>query len=380
VVGIHSQIYSRTGGCQGVSFAIPTDLAVRIKDQIVATGSVRHARLGMVVQEVNQALADAFGLQGPEGAPISRVEPSGPAGKAGLKAGDVVQSVDGRRVVASAGLPGPAGRAAGAARGHAALHSRAGGLTRPLPAARRRGAAAGRARRASTRRMRADEGSRVRWRPYERVPVESPSWMPRSGRWAEHRAMHRLAFVCAAIDRLNRWIGRATAWLILASVLLSAGNAVVRKVVGISSNAWLEAQWYLYAAAFLLAAGYVLLVDEHVRIDAVAQRFAPRVRAAVDIVALLLFVLPLCALMLDLGWAFFLHAWHSGERSYNAGGLLRWPVLLAIPAGFALLALQAVSELLKRIAFLAGRRAAPNDTEADLPPFLGAAPGQERRR
>lgn len=192
--------------------------------------------------------------------------------------------------------------------------------------------------------------------------------------------MHRLSSLCAAIDRLNRWTGRATAWLILASVLISAVNAVVRKALDVSSNAWLEAQWYLYAAAFLLAAGYVLLVDEHVRIDALAQRLPARVRAGIDIVALLLFVLPLCALMMDLGWAFFLNAWQSGERSYNAGGLLRWPVLLTIPVGFALLALQAVSELGKRIAFLLGRRTAPNDTEADLPPFLGSAPAQEQRR
>jgi serine protease Do len=105
VVGINSQIYSRTGGYQGVSFAIPIDLAVRIKDQIVATGTVKHARLGVVVQDVNQGLADSFGLPRPEGALVSRVEPSGPAAQAGLKAGDVVQSVDGQRVVASADLP-----------------------------------------------------------------------------------------------------------------------------------------------------------------------------------------------------------------------------------------------------------------------------------
>lgn len=183
-----------------------------------------------------------------------------------------------------------------------------------------------------------------------------------------------LRLLSRGIDRLNRFAGRATVWLILASVLISAINAVVRKVLGVSSNAWLEAQWYLYSAAFLGAAGYVLLVDEHVRIDAVAQRFAPRLRAAIDIAALLLCVLPLCALMGVLGWDLCLQAWRSGESSYNAGGLLRWPVYLTLPVGFALLALQAVSELIKRVDYLRGGRPAANDSEAALEPFLGTPP------
>ena len=177
-----------------------------------------------------------------------------------------------------------------------------------------------------------------------------------------------------AIDALNRRIGRATVWCILAAVLISAGNATMRKAFDMSSNAWLEVQWYLYAAAFLPAAGYVLMVDEHVRIDAVAQRFSPRLRAWLDVVALLLFVLPFCVLMVDLGGAYFWKAYVSGETSYNAGGLIRWPVYLCIPAGFVLLGLQAVSELVKRIDFLRGGRARPNLTEADLPEFMGAAP------
>lgn len=192
--------------------------------------------------------------------------------------------------------------------------------------------------------------------------------------------MRWLHWISAPIDRVNRWVGRATVWMILASVLIAAVNAVVRKAMDVSSNAWLEAQWYLYSGAFLLAAGYVLLVDEHVRIDAVAQRLSPRLRAIIDAIALVLFILPLCVLMVHLGWDFFLNAWRTGERSYNAGGLLRWPVLAAIPAGFALLALQAVSELCKRIAFLAGAREKPNDSENDLPPFLGAPPESEGRR
>lgn len=171
-------------------------------------------------------------------------------------------------------------------------------------------------------------------------------------------------------------------WLVLASVLISAGNALLRKAFDLGSNAWLEAQWYLYAAAFLGASGYVLMVDEHVRIDALAQRFSPRLRAALDIGALLLFVLPLCALMIVLGGEFFWRAWELGETSYNAGGLIRWPVYLCIPAGFGLLALQSVSELIKRIAFLRGLRERATTTEADLPPFIGVGmqrPPRERR-
>ena len=176
------------------------------------------------------------------------------------------------------------------------------------------------------------------------------------------------------IDAVNRHVGRAVVWLIGAAVLISAGNAVVRKSLDISSNAWLEAQWYLFAAAFLGAAGYVLLVDEHVRIDALAQRFTPRWRAGLDVAVLLLFVLPVCAMMLALGGELALTAWRTNEMSGNAGGLPRWPAYACIPLGFGLLALQAVSELIKRSLFLLGRRASAGTTEADLPPFLGPAP------
>jgi TRAP-type mannitol/chloroaromatic compound transport system permease small subunit len=182
--------------------------------------------------------------------------------------------------------------------------------------------------------------------------------------------MKLLAALSRAIDALNRRIGRSLVWLILASVLISAGNAVLRKAFNLSSNAWLEAQWYLYAAVFLGASGYVLMVDEHVRIDALAQRFSPRLRAWLDVVALTVFVLPLCGLMVVMGGEFFWRAYELGETSYNAGGLIRWPVYLCIPVGFALLGLQAVSELIKRAQFLRGERERPTTTEADLPPFL----------
>jgi len=186
--------------------------------------------------------------------------------------------------------------------------------------------------------------------------------------------MRLLFTISRTIDTLNRWIGRTMVWLILASLLISAGNAVVRKALDMSSNAWLEVQWYLYGAAFLCAAGYVLMVDEHVRIDAVAQRFSPRLRASIDVVGLVVFVMPLCALMIVSGSAYFWNAYVSGESSYNAGGLIRWPIYLCIPVGFALLGLQAVSELIKRVEFLRGRRERATTREADLPEFMGEAP------
>ena len=186
--------------------------------------------------------------------------------------------------------------------------------------------------------------------------------------------MQLLHSMSRAIDTLNRWIGRATVWLILASILVSAGNALTRKAFRLSSNFWLEAQWHLYGAAFLCAAGYVLLVDEHVRIDAIAHRFSPRLRAWLDLLVMLVFIVPLCGLMVWLGGIYFWHAFQTGEASFHAGGPIRWPVDLCIPLGFGLLGLQCISESVKRAAFLAGWRDRPALTEADLPEFFGAAP------
>lgn len=173
----------------------------------------------------------------------------------------------------------------------------------------------------------------------------------------------------AGIDILTRKIGRSCIWLILASILISAGNAWTRKLFDASSNAWLEIQWYLFAAAFLGAAAYTLLVNEHVRIDAISQYFSERARAWVDLLAFLLLVLPACLLLVFLGGEFFYQAWESGEMSYNAGGLIRWPVYLCIPVGFSLLALQVLSEAVKRLAFLTGHRSTALSSETDLPPF-----------
>jgi TRAP-type mannitol/chloroaromatic compound transport system permease small subunit len=157
-----------------------------------------------------------------------------------------------------------------------------------------------------------------------------------------------------AIDGLNSWIGRWVIWLILASTLISALNAVVRKAFNYSSNAFLEVQWYLFAASFLLAAAFTLLNNEHVRIDVVVGRFSRRVQTWIDIFGFALFLIPMCIAVLFLGMPTVMQAWHSGEMSSNAGGLIRWPVYAMMPLGFSLLLLQAVSELIKRVAFLKG--------------------------
>ena len=167
--------------------------------------------------------------------------------------------------------------------------------------------------------------------------------------------MDALLSISRLIDRLNEWVGRAIAWLVLVAVLISAGNAVSRKAFSLTSNAFLEIQWYLFAAVFLLAAGYTLLRQEHVKIDVVLGRFSRRTQVKVEIAGMLLFVLPLVVVVVDLVWPLVVNAYDSGETSPNAGGLIRWPVFALVPAGFVLLGLQAVSEAIKRIAFLLGR-------------------------
>jgi TRAP-type mannitol/chloroaromatic compound transport system permease small subunit len=157
-----------------------------------------------------------------------------------------------------------------------------------------------------------------------------------------------------AVDGLNSLIGRYVIWLILGSTIISGVNAVIRKVFNVSSNAYLEVQWYLFAASFLIAAGYTLLQNEHVRIDVVSSRLSKRGQIWVDIIGFSLFLTPVCLAILYYGIPFFLKAYTSGEVSSNAGGLIRWPVYAMIPLGFTLLMLQGWSELIKRIAFLQG--------------------------
>jgi TRAP-type mannitol/chloroaromatic compound transport system permease small subunit len=135
---------------------------------------------------------------------------------------------------------------------------------------------------------------------------------------------------------------------------MSAGNAVARKLLNLSSNAFLEVQWYLFSAVFLLGAGYTLLRNEHVRIDVLSQRCSPRTRAWIDIIGTVFFLLPIGVIIFWLSWPMFLESFTRQEVSVNAGGLLRWPVKLLIPIGFLLLCLQGLSELIKRIAFLRG--------------------------
>ncbi len=156
------------------------------------------------------------------------------------------------------------------------------------------------------------------------------------------------------IDRFSEFIGRWVAWLVLVAVLISAINAIIRKAFGTSSNAFLEIQWYLFAAVFLLAAGYTLLRQEHVKIDVVLGHFSKRTQIMVEIFGLVCFLLPFVIVMVDLVWPLVVKAYHTGEMSQNAGGLIRWPVFALVPAGFALLGLQGLSELIKRIAFLMG--------------------------
>ena len=171
--------------------------------------------------------------------------------------------------------------------------------------------------------------------------------------------MPNLLKLSRLIDRLNAAVGRWIAWLVLAAVLISAGNAVVRKLFNTSSNAFLEIQWYLFAAVFLLVAGDTLRRQAHVRIDVLSARLSRRTQAWIDICGVLLFLLPLVVTVIWLSWPIVARAYATGEMSSNAGGLIRWPVLALLPLGFALLGLQGLSELIKRVAWLRGLIADP---------------------
>jgi TRAP-type mannitol/chloroaromatic compound transport system permease small subunit len=156
------------------------------------------------------------------------------------------------------------------------------------------------------------------------------------------------------IDKFSTGIGKITMWLILATTLISAGNAIVRKAFDISSNSLLEIQWYLFAAVFMLGAGYGFLKNSHVRIDFISSKLTDRTRNWIDLFGILFVLFPFCILLINLSWPSFTGAYQSGEMSSNAGGLIRWPVYLLVPVGFALLMMQGVSELIKRIAYLRG--------------------------
>jgi TRAP-type mannitol/chloroaromatic compound transport system permease small subunit len=165
------------------------------------------------------------------------------------------------------------------------------------------------------------------------------------------------------IDRLNEAIGKTVYWLILVAVLISAGNAVIRKAFDVSSNAWLELQWQLFGAVFMLAAAYTFLKNEHIRIDIVNSLFPKRVRDWIDLLGHLLFLMPFVILMMIDGWPFFTASYRINEQSLNAGGLPQWPAKLLIPVGFFLLFLQGISEIIKRVAVMRGLIPDPHGEE-----------------
>jgi len=175
--------------------------------------------------------------------------------------------------------------------------------------------------------------------------------------------MSALLSLSRLIDAISTGLGKLVMWLILAATAISAGNAVMRKTFSIGSNAFLEIQWYLFAAVFMLGAGYVFLKNGHVRIDFISTRLSKRTNAIIDSLGIVVFTIPLAIIMINLGWPVFYRAYMSGEMSQNAGGLIRWPVVMLIPLGFSLLIMQSVSELIKRIGFLTGHLAEPFTVE-----------------
>jgi TRAP-type mannitol/chloroaromatic compound transport system permease small subunit len=166
--------------------------------------------------------------------------------------------------------------------------------------------------------------------------------------------MQGLLGLSRAIDAFNEKVGRTLAWLILAAVIISTLNAIVRKVFNVSSNAYLEMQWYLFGAVFLGCSAYTFLKNEHIRIDIVSSKMSQRYRNTIELIGHILFLMPLCIMMIYYGFPFFYGSFRIGEMSTNAGGLIQWPAKLMIPLGFCLLLAQAISETIKRLAFMQG--------------------------
>ena len=188
--------------------------------------------------------------------------------------------------------------------------------------------------------------------------------------------MNFLLSLSKRIDAFSEWMGRWVAWLVLFAVLISAGNASMRKAFNMSSNGFLEIQWYLFAAVFLLASGYTLLRQEHVKIDVISGRFSKRTQIWIDIIGICVFLLPFTFMITKLAMPLVINAYVTQEVSSNAGGLIRWPVFALLPLGMLLLAIQAVSELIKRIAFLQGlvpdptKKQGSKTAEEELAEFL----------
>ena len=173
--------------------------------------------------------------------------------------------------------------------------------------------------------------------------------------------MNALLKLSRLIDTLTEFIGKSAIWLVLLVVLISAGNAVMRYTINYSSNAYLEIQWYLFGLIFLSCSGYTLLKNEHIRIDVLSCKFSKRTQTWFDIFGILFFLMPMAIAIMVLSWPVFVSAFHSGEMSNSEGGLIVWPARFMIPAGFFLLIMQGVSELIKRIGFLLGQ--CPDPTE-----------------
>jgi TRAP-type mannitol/chloroaromatic compound transport system permease small subunit len=186
--------------------------------------------------------------------------------------------------------------------------------------------------------------------------------------------MKRLLDLSGLIDEASARVGRWVSWLIVAAAVISAGNAIIRKVFDLSSNAWLELQWWLFAIVFLLAAPWTLAVNEHIRIDILNSRFSQRWRNAVEVIGHVFFLLPTAAVILFTSWAFFLTSYTENEQSPNAGGLPQWPIKALIPIAFTLLFVQGLSELIKRIAIIRGDLPEPgaHDGYHDIAAAAGA--------
>ena len=177
--------------------------------------------------------------------------------------------------------------------------------------------------------------------------------------------MKALLALSRAIDFVNEHVGRLVYWGVLIMVLVSAANATSRYALNLASNAWLELQWYLFAVVFLLCSGYTLLHNEHIRIDVISSHLSRRTQIWIDVFGIVLFLMPMSLFIMWLSWPVFMNAWTSGEISGSAGGLIRWPARLLVPAGFFLLSAQGLSELIKRVAYLRGLIADPVERHKD---------------
>ena len=173
--------------------------------------------------------------------------------------------------------------------------------------------------------------------------------------------MNALLALSRAIDWLNTRIGLTVIWLVLIAVIISAANAIMRKAFDMSSNAFLETQWYLFSAIFLLCSPFTLLHNQHIRIDVIAGRLSTRTQAWIDVFGTIFFLMPMALLIMYLSWSVFMRSWNINEVSSNAGGLVIWPARLLVPVGFFLLALQGISQLIKLVAYLRGQGPDPNE-------------------